>query len=133
MFAEDSTIHGINFIFGEDRNKFVRILWFFVLLASFCGFCFYFKYSYEKFTSSPDIAVKMRDRNFKDFPMPALTFCPMLFVRDTVDDCKLAATMNGIVKSTTCEYKAATYQWCDVKVDEYCQNFTKIIDEVNVI
>lgn len=133
-FASDSTIHGVNLIFGENRSKFVRVFWFIILLASFCGFCFYFKHSYEKFIYSPDIAVKMRDRNFKDFPMPALTFCPMLFIRDKIEECTRAYFSNKTtVSSTTCKYMAATTHWCEVNAHRFCQNSTAILDEVNVI
>lgn len=83
-FASESTFHGVNFIFGENRTKCVRYFWFFVSALSFCGFSFYFYNSYFKYQYEPDIAMRRKEKFGINFPSAAMTICPKIITKENI-------------------------------------------------
>lgn len=136
-FASDSTIHGINFICGENQRKFSRIFWIFLVFFSFCGFAFYINYAYTKWQFSPDIAMRSQERNAVDFPLAAITFCPRMFSKIGLVDYMKSISSELISNRTECEYLAANLVWCAPyfidQMKSNCRAFFKEIDQMNII
>lgn len=142
-FASESTIHGVNFIFGENRSWFVRILWVLLVIISFCGFSYYFQVAFLKWQISPDIAMKSREKSSKELPMPAITICPSLFARD--DLITFEKVMNIFSKKEAvngtraeCEVLVASINWCNLEtirsvINMICQKWMSEIDAIDVI
>lgn len=137
-FTAESTIHGINYIFGEGRHKFVRISWILLLLTSICGFSIYFYNSFTKWQFTPDIAMKQEERSTREFPMPAITFCPRFFSKNNLANySSIFQPTANITSKAECEYTAANMNWCEPllmdKVKEVCEEFINDIENIDVL
>lgn len=136
-FAGDSTIHGVNFIFGENRGKFTRFLWLLLLFTSLCGFFYYFKFGYSKWQFTPDIAMRSQERNIRDFPMPAITICPRIFAKNLQANYTEVFVFSGNVSKSRCEFTAANTNWCEPYlthiVRSSCSQWLNEMDNINVL
>lgn len=137
-FASDSTIHGVNYIFGENRGKIVRIFWLLLLIASFGGFCFYFQYSYLKYSFAPDIAMKREEKHAVNFPMAAITFCPKIITTKKTADL-IAGGVESNQTRLGCDFYSASTHWCEPMYDTIFQNKPSCpqthesMDDINVV
>lgn len=85
-FTSESTIHGVTYIFGENRSIFVRIFWICLFILSIFGLFYYIHGSYIKWLIAPDIITKSRLRDVTEFPSIAFTICPSIMSRvDHID------------------------------------------------
>lgn len=141
-FSFECSIHGINFVFGENRSKFVRILWLIFLLSSFSGFFYYSYVAYVKYYFAPDIAVRIRDRIAGDFPEPAVTICSTVLSTNNY----LASPRRSFkaffnhwqFNRSECELLAANSQWCHSTSDmkfftNICSDSLKDMDTINAL
>ncbi|KAG5680508.1 hypothetical protein PVAND_010015 [Polypedilum vanderplanki] len=85
-FAKDSTIHGVHFIAGENRNKITRIFWALSFICATSTFIFHVHRSYEKWKIKPDIAMRKHQKFVGEIPFPALTICSPVFAKDNFVD-----------------------------------------------
>lgn len=129
--ALNSTIHGVSYIFDKERSKIGRITWIILLIASFCGFSFYFYNSYMKFQFSPDIAMKREEKLANNYSAAALTICPNMFYRMDFREHKeiIFGDLNAESK-LECKYLLANSQWCSpYHVKEAISKCEKLIDK----
>jgi hypothetical protein len=47
-FGEQSSIHGVKYVFAGENLKFTRTIWSFAFILSFSGFSFYIYSAYTK-------------------------------------------------------------------------------------
>lgn len=138
-FASESSIHGVNYIFGENRSKFVRFFWIFLLLGSACGLSYYIINSYRRWQIIPDIAMRREERSTVDFPMPAITFCPRLFAKNNLANYSRVFNEQSmkITSKSECEFTAANMNWCEPflmdKVTSVCGDFLIELDKIDVL
>ncbi|KAG5668409.1 hypothetical protein PVAND_016349 [Polypedilum vanderplanki] len=83
-FGVDTSIHGVTFITGRNRNFFNRIIWSIALLFSSSFLIYNIYFSYNKWQNAPPIVIRNNVRNLKEIPMPALTICSPLFVKENL-------------------------------------------------
>lgn len=124
-FSTDSSIHGINFIFNSSHNKFIKIFWISALLLSFCGFSFYIREAYIKWQFTPDIMMITRELPSKDFPMPAVTFCPFPYVKRVEMNLSEFYSSGDLNYDENCD-KILKFSWCNYWLLEdfgECKNF----------
>jgi amiloride-sensitive sodium channel len=113
----ESSFHGVAFIFGPNRNIFVRIFWSTILFASTCGLFYYIHGAYIKWLVEPDIIAKSYVRNVTEFPLPAFTVCPRIFGRN--EEIKAHQFFDGSldlssIDKHTCKIIKTHIHWCDV-------------------
>lgn len=135
-FASESTIHSLNYIFGENRHKSVRAFWFLLFLTSFSGFSFYLYISYLKLQIIPDISMRRDEKSATNYPMAAITICPKVFLSS--DYVEMISSSNMSLKRTGCEFFAANVHWCESKLyDMSCdvceRHFEEEMDKISVL
>lgn len=114
-FAAESSFHGLSYIFGPNRNIFVRICWSFLFMASTCGLCYYIHGAYVKWLVDPDIIIKYNSRNTSEFPLPAFTICPRLYGRnDLFDGFKFSNGTRDLkyISKSECDVIKSNIHWC---------------------
>lgn len=112
-FAQDSSIHGLKFIFDPNYSKFIKYFWFVSFLFSIGGFCFYSYESFMTWHENPEILVKIRERRPFNFPMPAVTICPNLFTRGDFLWIKKILKNDYRLTMDECKYYLANEIWCN--------------------
>lgn len=142
-FGTDSSIHGVKFIFASNQSKYVRILWIFLLLTSTCCFFYYINLAYTKWRLYPEISIKITEKPMKDFPMPAITICPMIFGRDNVTNYESLRKLSNqkITQKLSlkqCEYLTANLNWCNFYgmksyLDYFCKDYFDKLDKINIL
>lgn len=80
-FSKESSIHGIKFIADKNNNRLIRIFWTISFLMSIAGFCFYANSVYLKWSTNPDITLKIKWKSIREIPFPAITICLPLFAK----------------------------------------------------
>jgi Amiloride-sensitive sodium channel len=110
-FSEVCTAHGIKHIFSANHNKFVRLFWFLIVLLSFCGFFFYLKNSWIKLMHEPEVLIKTRDKNAKDFPFPVITICPNVFARPNILNLSDIIAANKSLTDYECGLAFSNLMW----------------------
>ncbi|KAG5667655.1 hypothetical protein PVAND_015629 [Polypedilum vanderplanki] len=78
-FANESSIHGIKFIFNPKSHKISRLLWTLSFTLSIFGLIYYSKSVFVKYNSKPDFGVKIQQVAISKIPFPAVTICAPFF------------------------------------------------------
>lgn len=122
--AADSTVHGINYIFGENRSKFSRVFWTLLFLTSTGGFLFYAHINYVKWQYSPEIAIRRIEKNASEFPMAALSYCARIIpIKHLPDDLHT----NKNLSMTDCKTFGASNHFCydeySMPIDKQCSDY----------
>lgn len=137
--ASESTIHSLNYIFGENRHKIVRAIWFLLFLTSFSGFSFYLYISYIKLQIIPDISMRRDEKPTTNYPMAAITICQKVFF--SREYLEMISSSNVSQKRSGCELFAANVHWCEsfkqLYLEEahgYCvRNLKEEMNKINVL
>lgn len=141
-FASDSSIHGIKFIFSEDHNKYGKIFFTILLLASICGFSFYIINAYSRWQIIPDVAMRQEQKNINDYPIPAITICPRYFGMDNLSNFSSffnddEPKENTVISKEGCENTAANMIWCEPgmmeKIYSVCEPYSEDIEDINAL
>lgn len=83
-FVNESSIHGVAYIFGPNRNIFVRIFWGILFVLSIFSAFYLIQGAHEKWVLEPFISVtKSKVKYAKDFPQFAVTVCPSIISDDS--------------------------------------------------
>jgi Amiloride-sensitive sodium channel len=148
-FAGAGAVHGVKYILGSNYSKITRFLWTIALLLSICGFFFYIRIAYQKLMFQPELVIKVTDRNFSDFPAPAVTICSNLFARNntaSISDFYITTTRKkrlNFLKYTfevnltveQCACLTANIHWCQpnlsTQVMKYCTD--PRLEKINVL
>ena len=79
-FGNESTIHGVYFIFNFSFYKFIRLLWFLVLLLAFSGCLLSSREKFKKMIVKPEITSILKQKRIEEIPFPAITICDFFMV-----------------------------------------------------
>lgn len=140
QFGEQSSIHGVKYVLTNVYVKSTRIFWCCALLFSFSGFMYNICMAYKKWQFDPQIVMKSRDRISSEFPLPAVTLCSNVFVKDDIVNfqdvyIKLMTAKPVNLTEKQCQVLTANLLWCQPDLPkiaiESCSNFD--IKNINVI
>lgn len=132
-FGQESSIHGVKYIFSSSNHKILRAFWSLALITSFCGFSYYISLAYIKwqivsFSTNfyfhfkihfqiPDVVTVSRERISDEFSAPAITICPNLFAREDKSNTFRALKIEREKLSSNyseeeCAVLTANLHWC---------------------
>lgn len=116
-FAEESSIHGLKYIFTGKYSKFTRIFFCCSVLLTFVALSLYIYSAFFKFMIVPETVTRSSDLNPEDFPAPAITLCSNLFAREGFANLysnhqKYNKNPNFTISELECKYFIANLHWC---------------------
>lgn len=139
--SDSLTIHGVRYVLNSNQYKLVRFFWFVILICTICAFGFYLRSAYIKLQISPDISLTTRERDAREFPLPAVTVCSTIFAKNnltnfikfnSLKDPKLNFSLSE------CKYAFANQHWCGAgetyKISYIrCKEYLKELQDIDVI
>lgn len=76
-FVDESTIHGVAYIFGPNRSIFIRFFWICLFVISIFSAFYLIQGAHQKWLAEPFVIVKkLKVRPIEEFPKFAVTVCP---------------------------------------------------------
>lgn len=116
-FVRDTSIHGVNFIAGQNRSKIMRFFWSFSFLISTILFGYNIYGIFVKWQIEPDILVKINMKLLSEIPFPAITLCSPMFSRDNLTNYeKFADEIDKNLTTNEVNYFAANIQSCNPSI-----------------
>lgn len=83
-YVSESSIHGVQYIGDSSRKLSIRIFFSIAFFCSILGLGYYAYGVYNKWSNEPDIEVTIKLKAMRDIPLPAITICSPLFLRDNL-------------------------------------------------
>lgn len=80
-FANESTIHGVQFIFNRSLHKGTRVFWALILFLALSGCIYNAQQNYKKLAIEPEIEMTQQQKSLEEVPFPAITICTPIFGR----------------------------------------------------
>lgn len=139
-FAEESSIHGIKYIFSENYSKSARVFFCCSILGTLCGFSYYMYSAFIKFKIEPETVMRSNNLNSTDFPVPAITLCPNVFARGDYPNFyniyqkhKNQEIFN--ISEVECRYLISNTHWCNPNFNQEAQDICDQYDmkDLNVV
>lgn len=81
IFASESTIHAVQYIFDPARKILIRIFWMLTFITSICFCVMSARGNYIKFLIEPEHEISINQKLSYEVPFPAVTICTRTFAK----------------------------------------------------